>query len=111
MCACDIARNGESKTDAAGLQIAAFVQAMERPERFLSLAFRNAGSVVVHNNLSKAFVAHHGHADVLSVLQCVVDKIGDTAPQRTSPSAELHRFWHIERKPIALRHARPHGSL
>src|SRR5665213_584486 len=46
----NIARNSKTQTAAAGLQIAAFVQAMERAERFLAQGFGNAGPVIVHQN-------------------------------------------------------------
>ena len=44
----DIARDGEAEIDAAGLQIAPFVQSMEGTEGFLAAVFGDAGPIVLH---------------------------------------------------------------
>jgi hypothetical protein len=43
----DVARNRQPQSHAALLQIAALVEAMKRPERFLAAVFGNARTVVV----------------------------------------------------------------
>ena len=50
----DIAGDGKSQPDAAGLQIAAFIQAMEGTERFLALVRRDARPVIVDMDFGKA---------------------------------------------------------
>ena len=53
----DVAGDGQAQARAAGLQIAAFIQAMKGPEGFLAAAFGNARAVILHRDFGIALVA------------------------------------------------------
>ena len=69
--------------DPPALQIAALVQAMEGPERFLAAVFGNAGPVIFDDDLGMTVVLGvRRHRHLRGRLQGIVDQIGDAAAQR-----------------------------
>src|SRR5580692_573815 len=88
----NVARNREAQTHAARLKIAAFVEPMKRPERFLAPRFRNARPVIIDENVHRMFVALHRHRDALAVLQRIVHEIGDATPKRIALDGEHEMF-------------------
>jgi hypothetical protein len=102
----NIARDGKAKAAAAGLQIAAFVQTMERPERLLAQSFGNAGPIVVHQNGNGAAFAPQRHSHVFAVLQRVVDQIGDAALERVTAHRK-HNGLRRHGEPVRSRTAHP----
>ncbi len=53
----DVAGDGQAQARTAGLQIAAFIQAMKGPEGFFAPRFGNARPVILHRDFGKAVVA------------------------------------------------------
>src|SRR4051812_8038265 len=68
MGSCDVAGNGQAQAAAAGLQVAAFVQAGEGAEGFFMAAFGNAWSVILDGDFHQSFVALQAERDMASML-------------------------------------------
>ena len=83
----DIAGDGQAQARAAGLQIAAFIQAVKGPEGFFAPAFRYAGAVIFHRDFGKALVARQRHRHLAAMLEGIVHQIGDAAAQRRALDA------------------------
>src|SRR3990167_3278274 len=84
MAAGDVARDGKEKARAAGVEISRRIQTVEGTEHFFELILGNALTVIVHENVDAAAlvavgIADRGYPDVLCILACVVDDIGEAA--------------------------------
>src|SRR5689334_18601234 len=73
------AGDGQPQARAAGLQIAAFVQAMERPEGFLVPRLGYARPVILDHDLGQPRVAGQRHRHVAAMLEAIVDQVGQAA--------------------------------
>src|SRR5277367_4128476 len=87
-----IARDGETEADTARLQIAAFVQATERAERFFATGLGNARTVVVDRDLDETSVAVEADRHMRAVFQRVVDQICHTTPEQLAADGKNDRL-------------------
>ncbi len=77
----DVAGDGKPEADAALLQIASLVEAVERAKRLLPPRGGDAGTVVVDENINRTRIGLHRDLDARAVLESIVDEIGETAAQ------------------------------
>ena len=64
----DVAGDGKAKTNAARLQVAAFVEAVKGPECFLALTFRNARPVIGNEDPGHSALDSCGKGDLGNLL-------------------------------------------
>ena len=84
---CDACDDGEAQPESAGLAISAGVEASERAEDRLAIAFRNPFAIVLDHEAIQVFVAHDG--DVHLLLR-VTQRVGQQVAERELHEPRLH---------------------
>src|SRR5262245_48807834 len=90
MAARNVAGDGEAQPDTAGLRIARFLEAIERPEYFFPLLGRHARPVVVHGDFDGFRVALGADPDIVGIALGVADEVGEGAPHRLGAQGGGH---------------------
>ena len=80
----------KAEADAASVDVARFVEAIEGPEHVLVFVRRNARSVIVDRNLHRGDTALGMQFGPMAVAQCVGHQVGQAALHGERPELDMH---------------------
>src|SRR5688500_19938277 len=97
----DVARDRQSQSDAASLEVAPLIEPMKRPERLLAALLGYPRPVVVDHELDAAAGAFDADFGMTSVFQRILDQICQAALQRVLPDRDRQALGRTKRYAIA----------